>query len=110
MHIGIPFNSEIWYDLKKEEETLQKYSWLAIKTPKEAFKYIIVIRRLMYLHHISRRQKDKLTRRFFEAQTTRDSEGDWTKTDFENLKEIGCNSLNRFITVKHWKSVLIYQC
>ena len=88
MHIGIPFNSKIWYNLNEEKETLQKYSWVPIKNTQR--EYIMVIRRLMYLHNISRRQKDKLIRRFFEAQTTRDSEGDWTKTGFANLKKIGC--------------------
>ena len=43
----------------------------------------------MYLHHISRRPKDELIRRFFEAQKLKESEGDWTETVFENLKEIG---------------------
>ena len=69
---GILFNSEIWYNLKDteiqklsdvDEQLLRSILGLPSKTPKEAIflesgclpiKYMIQMRRLMYLHHTLR--------------------------------------------------------
>jgi hypothetical protein len=47
-------------------------------------KYILKMRRLMYLHHI-----DELIRKFYEAQKCKLSKGDWVQTVQENLQELG---------------------
>ena len=83
---GNMFNSEIWYIVKEEEEKklsevdeflLRSILGAPAKAPKEALfletgcvpiKYILKMRRLMYLHHILKRPHDELIRKFYEAQ------------------------------------------
>jgi hypothetical protein len=95
---GILFNSEIWYNLKDEEVDklsavdeylLRKILGAPAKTPKEALfletgcipVYLILkSRRLMYLHHILRRPEKELIRKFYEAQKSKVSKGDWVNT------------------------------
>ena len=80
---GILFNSEI-YNLKVEEEAklnavdeylLRSILGVPSKTPKEALfletgcipvKFHLKVHQLMYLHHILKRHKDELIRRFYE--------------------------------------------
>ena len=106
---GILFNSEIWYNVKEEEEQklsdVDEYLLRSIlgapaKTPKEALflesgcvpvKFILKMRRLMYLHHILRRPKEELIRKFYDAQKAKLSKGDWVKTALENIKELNLN-------------------
>ena len=103
---GILFNSEIWYNVKEEEvkklSQVDEYLLRSIlgapsKTPKEALyletgcvpiKFILKMRRLMYLHHILSRPQEELIRKFYEAQKCKMSKGDWAKTAEENLKEL----------------------
>ena len=95
---GILFNSEIWYNVK--EEDIQKLSAVdeyllrnilgaPSKTPIEALyletgclpiKFVLKTRRLMYLHHILSRSEDEVIRKFYEAQKSKPSKGDWSKT------------------------------
>ena len=103
---GMLFNSEIWYGVKDEE--VQKLSnideyllrsilGLPAKTPKEALfletgclpvKYLLKMRRIMYLQHILKRPKTELIRKFYEAQKCKTSKGDWVKIVKEDMNEI----------------------
>ena len=92
---GILFNSELWYKIKEEHiqklSSVDEYLLRSIlgapsKTPIEALyletgclpkKYIIKKRRLMYLHHILWRPKKELIRKFYEAQKTKLSKGEF---------------------------------
>ena len=103
---GILFNSEIWYNVKEEEEQrlsevdeylLRSILGVPSKTPKEALfletgcipvKFILKMRRLMYLHHILRRPNEELIKKFYEAQKSKISKGDWVQTVKENLQEL----------------------
>ena len=103
---GILFNSEVWYDVKEDEVNklksvddylLRKILGAPSKTPKEALyletgcvplDYIMKSRRLMYLHHLVRRPKEELIRRFYEAQKCKSSKGDWVLTVMEDAKEL----------------------
>ena len=103
---GILFNSEIWYNVKEEEEQrlsevdeylLRKILGVPSKTPKEALfletgcipvKFILKMRRLMYLHHILKRPNEELIKKFYEAQKCKLSKGDWVQTVNENLKDL----------------------
>ena len=42
----------------------------------------------MYLHHIVRRPKTELIRKFYEAQKSKISKGDWVQMVQENMKQI----------------------
>ena len=103
---GMQFNSEIWYGLKEEEvqklASVDEYLLRSIlgvpsKTPKEALfletgcipvKYLLKMRRIMYLHHIVRRPETELIRKFYEAQKSKISKGDWVQMVQENMKQI----------------------
>ena len=106
---GILFNSEIWYNVKEEEEKklseVDEYLLRSIlgapsKTPKEALfletgcipiKFILKMRRAMYLHHILKRPPGELIRKFYEAQKCKPSKGDWSQTVAQNISEINLN-------------------
>ena len=106
---GILYNIEIWYNLKEEEikklSELDEYLLRCIlgvpsKTPIEALflesgcipiKYILKMRRVMYLHHILRRPNNELIKKFYEAQKCKMSQGDWAETVSENIKELNLN-------------------
>ena len=103
---GILFNSEIWYGLT--EEDIEKLSFVdeyllrsilkaPSKTPKETLyletgckpiKFIIKKRRLMYLHHILRRPKDEVIRKFYVAQKLKPSRNDWVLTVENDKNEL----------------------
>ena len=103
---GMLFNSEIWYGLKEEEvqklASVDEYLLRSIlgvpsKTPKEALyletgcipiKYLLKMRRIMYLHHIVRRPEKELIRKFYEAQKCKISKGDWVQIVQENMNQI----------------------
>ena len=42
----------------------------------------------MYLHHILKRPKEELIKKFYEAQKCKLSKGDWVQTVNENLKDL----------------------
>ena len=103
---GMMFNSEIWYNVKKEEVQklsdvdeflLQRILGVPSTTPKEALfletgcipiEYIMKMRRLMYLHHILRRPEQELIRKFYKAQKCKKSKGDWVQLVEQNLSEL----------------------
>ena len=82
----ILFNSEIWYNVKEEEEKklskVDEYLLRSIlgapsKTPKEALfletgcipiQFILKMRRAMYLHHILKRPPGELIRKFMKPK------------------------------------------
>ena len=103
---GILFNSEIWYNVKEEEVQklssvdeylIQSVLGVPSKPPKEALflesgcipvKYLLKMRRLMYLHHILRRPRNELIRKFYDAQKCKISKGDWAQMVQDDLKEL----------------------
>ena len=103
---GILFNSEIWYNVKEEEVQklssvdeylIQSVLGVPSKTPKEALflesgcipvKYLLKMRRLMYLHHILRRPRNELVWKFDDAQKCKISKGDWAQMVQDDLKEL----------------------
>ena len=60
--------------------------WLYIETGKLPLKYLIQIRRLMYLWHILSREKSELIRRIYETQNLSNDSGDWIRL-VENDKQ-----------------------
>ena len=104
-------NSEVWHGVTKSQieemeiidrnllrQILSAHSktaieWIYIDTGKLKFRYLIKIRRLMYLWHILNRNKCELINRIYEAQKLSNITGDWIKlveADKEELK-IGMN-------------------
>ena len=51
-------------------------------------KYKLMMRRLMYLHHIQSITDNELIKRFYVAQKSKPSRGDWTETVKEDKKEL----------------------
>ena len=100
---GLLFNSEIWYNLSKnqiekieniDEQYLRQLLGAHSKTPKEAlhletgtlpFRYIIMARRVNYLHYLLRLNNDELLYKFFKAQEEFPGKNDWILTVKENL-------------------------
>ena len=103
---GVLFNSETWYNVKysllEKLSSVDEYLIRSIleapsKTPMEALyletgslslKYILKQRRLMYLHHILHRPDSELIKRFYKAQKSKPSKGDWTTTVIEDRNEL----------------------
>ena len=103
---GILFNSEIWYDIKENEvEQLEQVDQILLrkilnahsKTTIESLylelgclpiRYIIMARRLNYLHYLVNLPEDELLSNFFLAQVKTPKKGDWIITTKENLEEI----------------------
>ena len=80
-----------------DEYLLRSILGLPSKTAKEALfletgclpiKYLLKMRRIMYLHHILKRPKIELIRKFYEAQKCKTSKGDWVKIVKEDMNEI----------------------
>ena len=90
-------NSEIWYNMTKDQyiklERIDELFFrrifnVPISTPKESFyieagclplKYVIKIRRMMYLWHILHIKKEELLYKFYSAQNLATSKGDWVE-------------------------------
>ena len=100
----ILLNSEVWHCLTKSQidqleiidrnlirQILNAHSktgleWLYIETGKLPLKYLIQIRRMMYLWHILSRNKSELIRRIYEIQKISNNIGDWIRM-IENDKQ-----------------------
>ena len=52
----------------------------------------------MYLHHLLNRSEDELIRKFYMAQKTKSSKGDWVKLVEENLRELDITLSNEEIS------------
>ena len=103
---GILTNSDVWYPVKDSQiEILEKVDLMLLrkltnghsKTAKEAFyletgslpmKFVIMKRRLMYLHTILRRPDTELTKQFYGVQKTICTKGDWFGIVMKDRKEL----------------------
>ena len=104
---GILTNSEAWYGLFKQEVEhlervdemlLRKILEVDVSCPKEMLylelgvtpiRFVIMTRRLMFLHNILNQDKRSLIYKCFEAQMTTPCRNDWIITvekDFEELE------------------------
>ena len=103
---GTLFNSDIWYGLTKynvaeledvDKVLLRRVLETPISTPIESLylemgciplRYIIMGRRLMYLHYLANLNKEQMLHKFFIAQWDNPVSNDWTETvkkDIETL-------------------------
>ena len=103
---GILFNIEASYGLTENDiKELEKVELILMrkilkahsKTPNEAIylelgvlplKYIIMSRKVMFLHYILTRDRSELLSRFFYAQLENPAKNDWTEEVKETLKEL----------------------
>ena len=104
---SILLNSEVWYGVTKAEtEELEVVDQALLKRILEApsttptpmlylelgclpIRYIIISRRIMYLHYLLTQDEDALLSRFFKAQIENPVAGDWIeqiKIDMEEIK------------------------
>lgn len=99
-------NSETWYDLTKKEISdlesvdeilLRKVFSAHSKTPIETLylesgnipiRFILMARRLNFLHYIMNEEEDSLIRSFLKAQLESPVRGDWTTTVMEDIKTL----------------------
>ena len=109
---GILTNAEAWYDIKKADlETLEKVDESLLRqvleapcsTPREMLhlemgllpiRFIIMSRRLNFLHCILRENKESLVYRFFKAQYESPVKNDWTETVREDLANLNLPSID----------------
>ena len=102
-------NSEVWYGLTQSNyEQLEQTDemWmrdlfscsssvskdlLYLELGLVQIRHIIEMRRLLYLHHILKQRKDSLLHRFFMAQLTNPTKGDWVSQVLSNLSEFPIN-------------------
>ena len=102
-------NSETWYNLTKKEiselESVDEMSLRNVlsahsKTPTETLylesgnipvRFILMSRRLNFLHYILNEDKDSLLRTFFTAQRESPVRGDWVMTVTKDMEELGIN-------------------
>ena len=100
-------NSETWYDVtKKEISELESVDEILLreilsahsKTPLETLylesgnipiRFIMMSRRLNFLHYILNEDDDSLLKRFFTAQRESPLKGDWVTTVTEDMQELG---------------------
>ena len=103
---GILTNSEVWYPLKDSQlDILQNIDLMLIrklinghsKTAKEGFyletgllppKFIVMKRRLMYLHTILKRADNEITKQLYGVQKAIRTKDDWYRIVLENKKEL----------------------
>ena len=120
-------NSEAWYDLTSKEITdlesvdellLRKLLSAHSKTPKETLyletgntpiKFILMARRLNFLHYILNEDENSLVRRFLQAQMEGSGRGDWinkVKSDLEELEMIMTLEDIKMLSKTGWKELV----
>ena len=100
-------NSETWYDVTKKEISelesvdeilLRKIFSAHSKTPLETLylesgnipiRFILMSRRLNFLHYILNEDDESLLRTFFTAKRESPVKGDWVMMVTEDMKELG---------------------
>ena len=75
---------------------------LYLETGSIPIRYIMRMRRIMYLHHILTREKDALITRTFWAQVSKPAKGDWCIVVREDLESIGLSHLT-YENIKNMK-------
>ena len=109
---GILTNAEAWYDIKKADlETLEKVDESLLRqvleapcsTPKEMLhlemgllpiRFIIMRRRLNFLHCILNENSESLIYRFFKARLENPVKNDWAVTVREDLEHLNLPSID----------------
>ena len=104
---GILTNSESWYGIKDEEidhleqvdeMLLRKFLEVGAGCPKEMLyletgswplRYVIMSRRLMFLHYLLNEDESSLVFMFLQAQIKNPVKNDWIHSVYENLEELG---------------------
>ena len=100
------YNSEVWYNVSHDqlskleqidEMWLRKLFSLAKSAPKEGLymecgkmpiRFVVMMRRILYLWNILHRDEDELVNRFLSAQQIWTSKKDWIQQVKKNIKEI----------------------
>ena len=118
---GILTNAEAWYDIKKTElETLEKIDESLLRqileapcsTPKEMLylemgllpiRFIIMSRRMNFLHSILNEKQESLIYRFFRAQVDNPVKNDWAETVLQDLEVLG---LPKFEEIQQMKQTV----
>ena len=113
---GILTNSEVWSPLNDSQiDVLQNVDLILLKkltnghskTAKEAFyletgslplKYVIMKRRLMYLHTILSRPEDDLTKQFYYVQKTIFTKDDWFRIVMNDRAELNISHTDQEIS------------
>ena len=103
---GVLNNAECWYGVKESElEQLEQVDEMLLRKllevgqgcPKEMLfletglwplRYIVMSRRLMFLHYILNEEKNSLIYKFLQAQIKKPVKDDWILTVMENLEEL----------------------
>ena len=103
---GVLNNAECWYGVKESElEQLEQVDEMLLRKllevgqgcPKEMLfletglwplRYIVMSRRLMFLHYILNEEKNSLIYKFLQAQIKNPVKDDWILTVMENLEEL----------------------
>ena len=106
---GILFNSEVWYGmLQKHVEKLEKIDELFLRslldahsktaiealyleTGKMPISFLLQKRRLMYWHHLVKRDKNSLLQKFYNAQKNGPVNGDWVNQLEKDKKDFNIN-------------------
>ena len=120
-------NSEAWYNLtSKEIRDLESVDELLLrkvlsahsKTPKETLylesgntpiRFILMTRRLNFLHYILNEDENSLVRRFLQAQMEGSERGDWVTTVRADMEELEMNMTLEDITMlskSGWKELV----
>ena len=121
-------NSEAWYNLTNKEITdlesvdeilLRKLLSAHSKTPKETLyldsgnipiRFILMSRRLNFLHYILNEDENSLVRRFLEAQIECSGKGDWIAMVEEDMKELEINMKIEeieMVSKADWKEIVL---
>ena len=104
---GCLFNSEVWYGLTQhniseleevDKALLRRILEAPISVPGESLflelgltpiKYIVMGRRVMYLHYLVNLKKEEMLHQFFIAQWENPAKNDWTETVKKDLECLG---------------------
>ena len=106
---GMLFNTESWYGVTSDHtKELEKVDKLLLRrifntpfsTPTESLylelgviplRYVIIGRRLMYLHYLLNLDEHEMLSKFFQAQLNQPGKNDWTETIQKDLLEMKIN-------------------
>ena len=106
---GILTNAEVWYPItEKHMEILEKIDLMMIrkilkghsKTAKEAFylesglvpiRFVVMKRRIMYLHHILHRPETEMIRKVYEVQKHVQTKNDWFGLVHKDMNYLNIN-------------------
>ena len=82
---------EMWYRRLFNLPKSTPKEGMYIETGKLPVRFIVMIRRLMYLWHVFHRDENELVHRFLSAQQLLTGQNDWISSVREDMKEIELN-------------------